>query len=166
MLPVRLHDPARKPEHWSGLIREGQFAVSHFDYQTGTWRIANGDYSRTPEEEVILLFDSFAEAESYCRAHVELVPTLFCRVYDHRGSVEGLVTEVFHRKIAEREHGPNASRRKIRNGLFQLSAGMLCVLVDWWWGGPVILGVVIGSKFLTSGVVRLVQGLAGQLEAR
>ncbi len=33
-------------------------------------------------------------------------------------------------------------------------------------GGPVILGVVVGSKFLIFGTVRVIQGVAGLPEAR
>lgn len=97
---------------------------------------------------------------------MEQLPSSFCRIYDHRGSAEGRVAEIYSREITERDHSPRAARRKLWNGIAQLTFGILCVLVDWWWGGPVILGVVIGSKFLTSGVVRIVQGAAGLMESR
>ncbi len=94
------------------------------------------------------------------------MPALFCRIYDHRGTAEGVVAEIHARRIAEREYGPEASRRKIRNGGVHLLLGVFCVAFDWWLGRPVILGVVVGSKFLISGTVRVIQGVAGLLEAR
>lgn len=166
MKEIRLYDEARKPAHWSGWIAQGQFAVSHFDYKTGTWRTATGEYSNFPEEETILLFDSFADAELYCREEVERKPALFCRIYDQRGTAEGTVAEIYARQVEAREDGPQACWRKIRNGGLHLLLGVFCVAFDWWLGGPVILGVVVGSKFLISGTVRVIQGVAGLLEAR
>ncbi|MCU1263419.1 MAG: hypothetical protein JWO80_6304 [Bryobacterales bacterium] len=148
------------------LIAPSQFAVFHFDYRTGTWRTAEGNYSNSPEEETVLLFDNFAEAEAYCRDQVARVPSIFCRIYDRRGTAEGEVAEIYPPKIAAKVQGPKAARKKLTNGVLLLLASGLCVLVDWRLGGPVILGVVVGSKFLTSGIMRVVEGFSGLMEHR
>jgi len=116
---IRLYDSARFPPHWSGIVGSTQFAVSHYDYKTGTWRTAAGNYSNSPEEETVLLFDAFAEAERYCREHVEEVPSIFRRVYDHQGAPEDLIGEICPQKITQREFGPRVTRRWLTNGVAQ-----------------------------------------------
>jgi hypothetical protein len=163
---IRIYDPERKPQHWNLGMKDSQFAVFHYDYQTGTWRTAQGTYSKSPEEETVLLFDSLAEAEAYCREQVEKVPSVFCRIYDRRGTAEGEVKAIYSRKIAAKILGPKAARKKLTHGALLLLASGLCVLVDWRLGGPVILGVVVGSKFLTSGIMRVVEGFSGLMDNR
>ena len=166
MQSFRLNDPNRNPPHWSARIQPGQYAVSHFDYKTGTWRTAAGNYSESPEEEIIFVFDSLTQARQYCQDYVVHHSTMFCRIYDHRGSAEGLVAKVYFPKVAAREQGLPAARNKMKHGALHLLAGLGCLALDWRLGGPVILGVVVGSKFFTVGLVRLVQGVAGLLESR
>jgi hypothetical protein len=166
MQEVRLYDPGRKPPHWTALIREGQFAVCHFDYKTGTWRTARGTYSALPEEETILIFESLDEAQSYGRNFVLIQPTLFCRLYDSRGTAEGLVETIYPPSIADKIQGPASGRRHIGRGLLQLTVSALCVYVDWRITGIVILGAVVGSKFLYSGLNSIVQGVDAIVKSR
>jgi hypothetical protein len=163
---VRLYDPTRRPPHWTALIREGQFAVCHFDYKSGTWRTARGTYSASPEEETIFLFDSLEEARWYCREFVATHTALFCRIYDRRGTAEGLLETVYAPGIAEKLVSEAAGRRHIWRGILQLSVSVLCVYVDWRITGEVILGAVVGSKFLFSGLNSIVQGIAVTSAAR
>jgi hypothetical protein len=163
---IRIYDSARDPRHFSALVEKSQYVVSHYDYKTGTWRTSRGKYASCPEEETILIFDALAEAENYCREHVEKVPSLFCKIYDWRGAGEGQIEAIYPRKIAEKIQGPRAARVQLLKGLLLLLIAALCVFVDWRLGGPVILGVVVGSKFLTSGIALTVQGVVGMIESR
>ena len=62
--------------------------------------------------------------------------------------------------------GPKAARKLAVEGVLMLVASVLCVFIDWRMGGPVIFGVLIGSKFLTTGCALLVQGIAAMSEQR
>ena len=166
MQEVRLYDPARKPPYWTALIRKGQFAVCHFDYKTGTWRTAQGSYSAFPEQETVLIFETLDEAQHYCREYVLRHPKLFCRVYDSRGTAEGLVETIYPPAIAAAIRGPASGRRHLGRGFLQLTTSALCVYVDWRITGIVILGAVVGSKFLFSGLNSIVQGVDAIVKSR
>jgi hypothetical protein len=166
MQEVRLYDPARKPSHWTALIHAGDFAVCHFDYKTGTWRTARGTYSASPEEETVLLFETLDEAQQYCTGYVFQHPEIFCRIYDSRGTSEGLVEAIYPPAIAKKIHSPASGRRHLGRGALQLTISALCVYVDWRVTGEVILGAVVGSKFLYSGLNSIVQGVDAVVTSR
>jgi hypothetical protein len=163
---IRIYDPDRNPRHWNTLLADSQAAVMHYDVKTGTWRKEDGDYSSSPAEETVLVFDSLDEARVYCREHVETHPSLLCRIYDRRGSAEGEVDAIYSRSVAEKILGPAVARKKIASGALLLLASGACVLADWRLGGPVIIGVLVGSKFLTSGIMKVVEGFSGLLDSR
>jgi hypothetical protein len=166
MQEVRLYDPARKPPHWTALFRAGQFAVCHFDYKTGTWRTPRGTYSASPEEETVLIFETLDEAKHYCAEYVIQQPAIFCRIYDSRGTSEGLVETVYPPAIAAKLQSPTSGRRHLGRGALQLTVSALCVYVDWRVNGEVILGAVVGSKFLYSGLNSIVQGVDAIVTSR
>jgi hypothetical protein len=163
---IRIYDPDRNPPYWNRLLADSQVAAMHYDLKTGTWRKEDGDYSNSPEEETVLVFDSLDEARAYCREHVEKNPSLFCRLYDRRGTAEGELEAVYARAVAEKTLGPAAARKKLGMGALLLVVSGACVFVDWRLGGPVIIGVLVGSKFLTSGIMRVVEGLSGLMDSR
>jgi hypothetical protein len=162
---ILIHDPARRPSYFAGLMGENEAAVFHYDLATGTMRTASGRYASSPEENTALIFDSAAEAESYCRVAVEANPALFCKIFD-RGVSEGRAKAIYPAAYVEKEFSRRASKRKVATGVGLILISALCVLVDWKLGGPVILGVVVGSKFLWQGLNRVVEGMAGLRERR
>src|SRR4029077_6931475 len=70
---------------WTGLVHPGQFAVFHSDVSTDVEKTPEGHYLSPDEDSTCLVFDSLAEAESYCEAKVEAISNLRCDIYDHTG---------------------------------------------------------------------------------
>jgi hypothetical protein len=166
MEEIRFYDSTRRPAYWTALVRKDQFTVCHFDYKTGTWRTAQGTYAVSPDQETIFIFETLDEARTYCREFVAIHPSLFCRIYDYRGNMDGLLETVYPARIAEKLLAAGSGHGHLWRGMLQLAASALCVYADWRITGVVILGAVVGAKFLFSGLNSIVQGIAAVAETR
>jgi hypothetical protein len=166
MREIPIFDPARKPGWWTNYVKVSEYAVSHYDLATGSWRTKLGEYARSPEDETILLFDSLADAESYGENYVLEHPDRYCKVFDSTGKEGEPVRTVHHPSETAKMIGLPAAKKRIGWGILWLSVATTCVLADLKITGTVILGAVVGSKFLGSGIIQLTSGIVGVIEHR
>lgn len=116
MQELRIHDPARRPASWAGIIRPGQF-------------VAFG----TPSDGTCVLFDSLAEARAFCEAAVQSAPAARYDVFDAEGRAHPPLLTVVH---PSRAHVLDAHPRAIRNrrvlGWALIAAGLpLTIFASW-----------------------------------
>ena len=133
-------------------MSDSQYAVFHFDVKTMSMA---GDAT--------LIFDSLREAESHCRAKVASNKTLGCRILNHEGQIVQTFTDA---EIYGQHHGRPAAKRNVLIGAACLVAGASAVGVDAWLEWRLILGVLIGVRFLWVGTVRMAEGISGLMDER
>jgi|tagenome__1003787_1003787.scaffolds.fasta_scaffold19540480_1 hypothetical protein len=159
MQQLKLYDPARKPADWTGLLHAGQFAVFHSDVATDIERSADGHYLQPGEDSTCMVFDSLAEAETYCETKVEEIPNLRCDIYDHTGkSKPPLLTYVnkIHLK---------AGSTRAKWGWALVAASLPFFWIAHHWGNTLVIPMVIGVNLVLAGL-RLVYWGKGGIEKR
>lgn len=165
MLTLRTNDPARKPSHWSEIIRPGQFAVFIVDAHTHVARDANGGFFEG-NESTIALCEDLAEAKAFAQTVVDRLPDLCCQIYDHEGKSKDPLEVIYHHETGHKYVGPRYHRRERIYGCLALAVGITFIVIDakkdlvWIWG------YVIGIKACLIGVAFLVRGFAGWHETR
>ena len=158
-MQLKLYDPARKPADWTGVLHAGQFAVFHSDVATDIERSADGHYLQPGEDSTCLVFDSLAEAETYCETKVEEIPNLRCDIYDHTGkSKPPLLTYVnkIHLK---------AGSTRAKWGWALVAASLPFFWIAHHWGNTLVKPMVIGVNLVLAGL-RLVYWGKGCIEKR
>jgi hypothetical protein len=159
MQQLKLYDPARKPADWTGLLHAGQFAVFHSDVATDIERSVDGHYLQPGEDSTCMVFDSLAEAETYCETKVEEIPNLRCDIYDHTGkSKPPLLTYVnkIHLK---------AGSTRAKWGWALVAASLPFFWIAHHWGNTLVIPMVIGVNLVLAGL-RLVYWGKGGIEKR
>jgi hypothetical protein len=159
MQQLKLYDPARKPADWTGLLHAGQFAAFHSDVATDIERSADGHYLQPGEDSTCMVFDSLAEAETYCETKVEEIPNLRCDIYDHTGkSKPPLLTYVnkIHLK---------AGSTRAKWGWALVAASLPFFWIAHHWGNTLVIPMVIGVNLVLAGL-RLVYWGKGGIEKR
>lgn len=160
MQVLKLHDPARKPAEWTGLVHPGQYAVFHSDIATDVEKTPEGRYLQPGDDSTCTIFDSLADAEAYCEAKVEAIPNLRCDVYDHTGkSRPPLLTYVNRIHL-------NASNRRARWGWILIGASLPCFAIEWYYHGTLVVFAVIGINLVFAGLRLIHWGKGGQEKRR
>ena len=92
---TRVYDPHRKPPHWSGLVRPGQFAVFLFDPRT---HVPMDDAGGHPSNDdvSIAICDSLEEAIGFANATVATHPHVFCEIYSHEGKSGDPIQSIYN----------------------------------------------------------------------
>lgn len=142
--------------YWGPAMSPGQYAVYHFDVKTMSTRDAQGDYP-SDHGDAPLIFDTIADARSYCERKIADLPALGCRILDRQGQV---VQTFSDSQIYDRHHGRPAAKRDIALGTACLVAGVGSVALDAWFGWRLIFGVLLGVRFVWFGASRLMDGIA------
>jgi hypothetical protein len=156
---LKLYDPARKPTEWTGLVHEGQYAVFHSDIATDIERTPEGSYLQAGEESTCLVFDSLAEAESYCESQVERLPHLRCDIYDYTGkSKPPMLTYVNKAHL-------KAPAKMANWGWLMVAASLPAFWLAWFYHGTQVIPLVVGVNLLFGGL-RLVYWGKGGIEKR
>jgi len=159
MQQLKLYDPARRPPEWSALVHEGQFAVFHSDVRTDVEKNQDGRYLASGEDSTCLVFDSLAEAETYCESKVETISNLRCDIYDHTGkSRPPLLTYVNKSQV-------KSPRKFVVLGYSFIAASIVCFLIEWHWNGTLVVPLVVGLNLLFA-ACRLIYWGAGGSEKR
>jgi len=117
-------------------MSESQFAVFHFDVKT-----------MTMSESKPLVFDTFSVAQAHCREQIVSDPTQGCRIYNHDGKI---VQTFSDERTYTQHHGKPAAKRSLIIGVICLLVGASSVALDAWLGWRLILGVLLGVRFLWS----------------
>ena len=106
-----------------------------------------------------MVFDSLAEAETYCETKVEEIPNLRCDIYDHTGrSKPPLLTYVnkIHLK---------AGSTRAKWGWALVAASLPFFWIAHHWGNTLVIPMVIGVNLVLAGL-RLVYWGKGGIEKR
>jgi hypothetical protein len=156
---LKLYDPARKPAEWTGLVHSGQYAVFHSDLATDIERTPEGHYLQPGEDSTCLVFDSLAEAESYCEAKVEQIPSLRCDIYDHTGKSKPPMLSYVNKIHL------NAPAKRAYWGWALVAASLPLFWDAWIHHGTHVISMVVGVNLVFGGL-RLVYWGAGSAEKR
>ena len=159
MQRLKLYDPTRKPTDWTGLVHEGQYAVFHSDLATDIERTPEGNYLQPGEDSTCMVFDSLAEAESYCEAKVEQIPNLRCDIYDHTGKSKPPVL-TYVNKIHL-----NADNKRANWGWAMVAASLPVFWITWTYHGTQVIPLIVGFNLFLGGL-RLVYWGKGGTEKR
>jgi hypothetical protein len=159
MQQLKLYDPARKPTEWTGLVHAGQFAVFHSDVATDIERSPDGHYLQPGEDSTCLVFDSLAEAETYCEAKVEQIPNLRCDIYDHTGKSKPPMLSYVNKVHLK------AGSARATWGWAMVAASLPCFWIAWVYHGTSVISLVVGLNLLFGGL-RLVYWGKGGTEQR
>lgn len=159
MQTLKLYDPARKPAEWTDLVHAGQFAVFHSDVATDMEKAPDGRYLKPVDESVCLVFDSLAEAEAYCEARIEAIPSLRCDIYDHTGkSRPAMLTFVSKAQL-------KAPAQRAYWGWALIATSIPLFWIEWHWHGTLVVPMVVGFNMIFAGL-RLVYWGKGGTEKR
>ena len=150
-----------KPTYWGPPMTDSQYAVFHFDVKTMSMRDAEG--AAPQDQYACLIFDSITDAERYCQEKIAGTPALGCRIYSHEGAVVGTFVDD---QVYTQHHGQPAARRNLLVGGACLAVGVSCVAVDAWFGWSLIIGVVLGLRFIWVGTVKTAEGIAATLDGK
>ena len=133
-------------------MTEFQYAVFHFDVKTMT--MAAGEP---------LIFDSLEDAQRHCQQTIAAKPTQGCRIYNRSGTI---IKTFSDEQIYTRHHGRPAAKRNVLVGGLCLLVGFGGVALDAWLEWQLILGVLLGVRFLWVGTVKMAEGIAGLADER
>ena len=139
-----------------------QFAVFHFDVKSMSLRDAKGEFLSDGNDQP-LIFNSLAEAKSYCAEKVATTPALGCRIYDHDGNVVELFQNA---ELFTKHHGRPAAKRSLAIGATCFLGGLGSVALDAWFEWRLTLGVLIGARLLWVGSVKLIDGYSTLMDER
>jgi hypothetical protein len=163
---IRTNDLSRKPEHWTELIRPGQYAVFLFDAPSHVARDCEGRPFEAVEGASIALCDSLSEASTFAKELTRCRPELCCEIYDHEGKSKEPVQVVYNPAVRPRYEGLEYSKRQAFRGSLILACGIAFVVHDFMRDLTWIWGYVIGAKFMVIGGFQMGQGLIGWYEHR
>ena len=137
MQVVQIHDAGRRPASWSAIIRPGQF-------------VAFG----TPSDGTCVLFDSLAEARTYCETAVLSSPEARYDVFDADGRAHPpLLTIVHPSQERTLDTHPRALQRRRVIAWVLIAAGVPLIIYACWIPTDiaVIFPGVIGINLLLAG---------------
>ncbi len=160
MQELRLYDPNRHPKDWKDIIRPGQYAVFHSDLHTDVEKRPDGRFLSPGEESSCLVFNSLAEAEAYCEAKVEDVPSLRCDIYDHLGKGKPPTLTYVNRAYVK------APRKHAVLGWLLIAGAMVCFWIEWHWHGTLVVPLIIGLNMLFAGARLIWWGTGGSEKRR
>jgi len=140
---------SQRATYWGPAMTESQYAVFHFDVKTMSMR--EGD-------DVPLIFKGLDEAERYSRGKIASAPGVGCRIYDRDGEIVGTFADT---QVYESIHGRPAARRSLLTGTVYLVIRVGLISLDVWLGFRLILGILLGVKFLWVAGVKLIDGITG-----
>lgn len=141
------------------IIQPGQFAVFHQDLKSAAELSPRGDTVSSAAESVCCIFDTVAEAKSYCEQKVSQYPFMRCEIYDNAGkSKPPLLVVVNHEMQGSVEDSERAGRWRIRIGYLLIAASVPLFCWDWRSRGELILPSVIGVNFIFIGLRLLMWG--------
>ena len=159
MQEIKLYDPYRRPANWTGLLHPGQYAVFLSDVDTNIEKTPAGHYLQPEDKSTCLVFDSLAEAETYCEAKVEEILRLRCDIYDHTGKSKLPQLTYVNKRFLK------TPRKYTRWGWVLLAASLPCFWIEWHWNGTLLTPMLVGINLVLAGL-RLIYWGAGGSEKR
>ena len=121
MIALRLFDPSRKPASWTEIVQPGQYSAFAKTIDTGAPCDADGQPFPAIEDATCLVFDSLAEAETFCRQQVERVSDVRFEIFDSTGRANSALLLIVHpAKAARLEGNPRGLRVRARIAIILL----------------------------------------------
>jgi hypothetical protein len=150
---------------WRQSLTPGEVAAFHVDGRTGRHVTERGLRPASHWLRMCLVFGSLNEAVTYAERHIIEYPDVAIRIYD-AVAPDAMPTQVVANDVALAGVPPARAKRLAAWGIFLIAVGVGLFVLDWWHSWLFILGAVIGSKFLTVGIMRLGEGLNHLWERR
>ena len=157
---LKLYDPERQPPSWTELIHPGQYAVFHSNVHTDTASRPDGSFFSPGEESTCLVFDSLLEAESYCQARVEEVPSLRCDIFDHTGKSKSPMLTYVNQIYVK------SPQKYAKWGWALIAASLPCFWAEWYWNGTLLIPVIVGINLVFAGLRMIYWGKGGSEKRR
>jgi hypothetical protein len=154
---IRVYGDDRQPV-WRRALTSGEVAAFTVDARTGRHVTERGLRPASHWLRTCTVFPSIDEAAVHAERHVREFPNVAVRIYD-ADAPESTPTQVVANDEALAGVPPARAKRLVAWGTLLIAIGLGLFVLDWINGWLLILGAVIGSKFLTVGVMRLGEGL-------
>jgi hypothetical protein len=151
---IRLDDPARRPRGYMDLVRGGQLVVFASDVQDGQPRDAAGRRFDDPAAVTCLVFDTLAEARTFCEAAVRTLPSIRFDVFDSGGRTRPpLLTVVHPSRATMLDSDPRATRRRRAIAWVLILGGLPPIAYAYFFGHDigVILPALVGINMIIAG---------------
>src|SRR5664279_718113 len=137
------------------MIPQGSFVVYYFLTRDEIRCDPEGKFLNG-SNEAGMLFQSLPEAEAFARSAAKLSQRIGSGVYDSSWKV---VARFVHERVARRQAKANAPARLFLWAAALLSMGTLLLWFEVRSGWTLIVGFLIGARFLLGGIVTLATGV-------
>lgn len=164
MKEIRVYDDARQPV-WRQMILPGEVAAFTVDARTGRHVTGRGLRPAVHWLRTCSVFPSLEDAVAHAESHVREYPVVAIRIYD-ADAPESSPIHVVANDEALAGVPPARAKRLAAWGTFLIVIGIGLFVLEWFSSWLLVLGAIIGSKFLTVGVMRLGEGLNHLWERR
>jgi hypothetical protein len=134
---VAIHDAGRKPASWAAIIRPGQFVAF-----------------ATPSDGTCILFDSLAEARSFCETAVQSAPAVRFDVFDAQGRANPPLLTVVHPSRAQiLDTHPRVLHRRRVIAWALIAAGIPLIIYAYWErrDAEIVFPAFIGINMMIAG---------------
>jgi len=142
-----------------GDMGPGEVLLFHFDGKSRVMCAADG----TSESPSPTRFANKQEADAYANRYVAQHPRRGCRLYDSTGERIG---DVLGASVPAQRYTRSHAKRDLCIGLACLSVIPIGFLFPRWPGPGLILGMIIATKFVLLGIVKLSEGIAGLMDTK
>jgi hypothetical protein len=164
MAPSRtllLFDPNAQPQCWNERMTSSEYAALY----SGILPVPSDHQDGTPiSGPYCTVFSTLAEAEEYATRQVALIPTLRCRIYDHRGLAVQPVREI--RGSQYKGESEISARFRRWAGSILFFGGLALIVLDWSTDFNLSWPATIGVRMFPVGLVLLVTELVIVITAR
>ena len=164
MAPSRtllLFDPNAQPQCWNERMTSSEYAVLY----SGIQPVPSDHQDGTPTSgPYCTVFSTLAEAEEHAVQQVTLIPTLRCRIYDHRGLAVQPILEI--RGSQHKGESEISARFRRWAGSILFVGGLALVLLDWSTDFKLSWPATIGVRMFPVGLVLLVTELVIVITAK
>lgn len=136
-------------------IRFGEYLVYHFSAQTLVRCSPEGGHANG-SSNTGYIFDDLAAARLYCQRKVSAAPHLGCLIYD---STWRISEQFFSPQHQEKVRRANSPRQQLVKGSAFLVFGSVLVWLDARHNWMLVVGFLIGARFVVGGLSKLMLGL-------
>jgi hypothetical protein len=152
---IKIYDKNRAGD-WMSLVGPTQCVAFFKDFHTAASVSYRGEPFQKTSDCTIVLFDSLAEARSFCEAAVKQNPSIYAEIFDHQGRAKEPLAVIVDASVAEKAELSKSSVRRRKIGAIALfCVGIPLIVWDGWheWDfiWPAVLGfnmAIVGFRLL------------------
>lgn len=156
-----LFDPNAQPQSWNERMTPTEYAVLYSGSQPLS---ANPHDGKPTSGPYCTVFSTLTEAEDYATQQTALIPTLRCRIYDHRGLAIQPTREI--RGSQHKGDSEITARFRRWAGSLLFFGGLALVILDWSTDFKLSWPATIGIRLFPAGLVLLITELVIVITAR